>query len=59
MKSSGKQLEQITKLIEDRTIKIVVEKVYPFSQTNEALKSIPLPSEIHLCLARLSLIVGS
>jgi len=46
MKSSGKQLEQITKLIEDRTIKIVVEKVYPFSQTNEALRSNPLPSEM-------------
>jgi NADPH:quinone reductase-like Zn-dependent oxidoreductase len=40
MKSSGKQLEQITKLIEDGIIKIVVEKVYPFSQTNEALNHV-------------------
>ncbi|WP_077416080.1 NADP-dependent oxidoreductase [Chryseobacterium sp. JV274] len=40
MKSSGKQLGQITKLIEDGTLKIVVEKVYPFSQTNEALNHV-------------------
>jgi len=40
MKSSGKQLKQITKLIEDGTIKIVVDKVYPFSQTNEALNHV-------------------
>jgi len=38
MKANGGQLEQITKLIEDRTIKTVIDKVYPFSQTNEALK---------------------
>jgi len=40
MKSSGKQLEQITKLIEDGHIKTVIEKVYSFSQTNEAMKHV-------------------
>ncbi|MFC6101598.1 NADP-dependent oxidoreductase [Olivibacter domesticus] len=40
MKSSGKQLGEITKLIEDGTIKIVVDKVYPFPQTNEALNHV-------------------
>ncbi|PUV25057.1 MULTISPECIES: NADP-dependent oxidoreductase [Sphingobacterium] len=37
MKSSGEQLEQITKLIEDGIIKTIVDKTYPFSHTNEAL----------------------
>lgn len=37
MKSSGKQLEEMTKLFEDGTIKTVIDRVYPFSQTNEAL----------------------
>lgn len=40
MKSSGKQLEQITKLIEDGHIKTVIEKVYPFSHTNEAMRHV-------------------
>ncbi|WP_312339437.1 NADP-dependent oxidoreductase [Sphingobacterium sp.] len=40
MKANGSQLEQITKLIEDGTIKTVVDKVYPFSQTNEALNHV-------------------
>ncbi len=40
MKSSGKQLEQITKLIEDGHIKTVIEKVYSFSQTNEAMNHV-------------------
>jgi len=40
MQANGSQLEQITKLIEDGTIKTVVDKVYPFSQTNEALNHV-------------------
>jgi len=40
MKSSGKQLEKITKLIEAGIIKTVIDKVYPFSQTNEALNHV-------------------
>ena len=38
MKASGSQLEKITKLIEADIIKPVVDKIYPFEQTNEALK---------------------
>lgn len=38
MKSSGSQLEKITKLIEADIIKPVIDKVYPFEQTNDALK---------------------
>lgn len=38
MKASGSQLEKITKLIEAGIIKPVVDKIYPFEQTNEALK---------------------
>lgn len=37
MKSSGEQLQKITKLIEDGIIKTIVDKTYPFSHTNEAL----------------------
>lgn len=37
MKADGKQLNQITKLIETSSIKPVVDKVYPFEQINEAL----------------------
>lgn len=37
MKSSGEQLQKITKLIENGIIKTVVDKTYPFSHTNEAL----------------------
>lgn len=37
MKANGEQLNKITDLIEANIIKPVVEKIYPFSQTNEAL----------------------
>ena len=37
MKAQGKQLEEITKLIESGAILPVVDKVFPFDQTNEAL----------------------
>ena len=37
MRANGKQLHEITKLIESGDIKPVVDKVFPFSQTNEAL----------------------
>lgn len=37
MKADGKQLSQITKLIEAGVIKPVIDKVFPFEQTNEAL----------------------
>lgn len=38
MKASGNQLEKITKLIEADIIKPVIDKIYPFEQTNEALE---------------------
>jgi NADPH:quinone reductase-like Zn-dependent oxidoreductase len=38
MKADGKQLHEITKLIESGEIKPVVDKVFPFAQTNEALQ---------------------
>lgn len=38
MKADGKQLDQITKLIESGIIKPVLDKVFPFKQTNEAMK---------------------
>lgn len=38
MYAQGDQLSQITKLIESGTIKPVIDKVFPFEQTNEALK---------------------
>lgn len=38
MKGEGKQLSEITKLIEAGTIKPVIDKVFPFEQTNEALE---------------------
>lgn len=38
MKASGSQLEEITKLIEADVIKPVIDKIYTFEQTNEALK---------------------
>lgn len=38
MKASGSQLDQITKLIEADIIKPVVDKIYAFEQTNEALE---------------------
>ncbi|MFT3737629.1 MAG: NADP-dependent oxidoreductase [Breznakibacter sp.] len=37
MTASGNQLEKITKLVENGTIRPVVDKVFPFDQTNEAL----------------------
>ena len=37
MRSEGKQLGEITKLIEAGVIKPVIDKVFPFEQTNEAL----------------------
>ena len=37
MRADGKQLHEITKLIETGKIKPVVDKVFPFAQTNEAL----------------------
>ncbi|MGN7887745.1 NADP-dependent oxidoreductase [Dyadobacter sp. 22481] len=37
MSANGKQLHEITKLIESGDIKPVVDKVFPFAQTNEAL----------------------
>lgn len=38
MKASGNQLEKIAKLIEADIIKPVIDKIYPFEQTNEALE---------------------
>lgn len=40
MKGEGNQLSAITKLIEAGTIKPVVDKVFPFEQTNEAMSYI-------------------
>ncbi|MEQ1733920.1 MAG: NADP-dependent oxidoreductase, partial [Bacteroidia bacterium] len=37
MRAEGKQLAEITKLIEAGIIKPVIDKVFPFEQTNEAL----------------------
>lgn len=37
MRAEGKQLEQITQLIEQGIIKPVIDKVFPFEQINEAL----------------------
>lgn len=37
MRADGEQLSQITKLIESGIIKPVVDKVFPFEKTNEAL----------------------
>ncbi|MEA5461910.1 NADP-dependent oxidoreductase [Arcicella sp. LKC2W] len=37
MRAEGKQLNEITKLIEAGIIKPVIDKVFPFEQTNEAL----------------------
>lgn len=38
MEASGSQLKQITRLIESGVIKPVVDKVYPFQQTDQALE---------------------
>ena len=37
MRAEGEQLNKITALIEAGTIKPIVDKVFPFEQTNEAL----------------------
>lgn len=37
MRAEGKQLGEITKVIESGAIKPVIDKVFPFEQTNEAL----------------------
>ena len=37
MKAQGEQLSQITRLIEFGVIKPVIDKVFPFEQTNEAM----------------------
>ena len=37
MKAQGAQLSQITKLIEAGVINPVMDKVFPFEQTNEAM----------------------
>jgi NADPH:quinone reductase-like Zn-dependent oxidoreductase len=38
MRAEGNQLQEITKLIEAEVIKPVVDKVFTFEQTNDALK---------------------
>ncbi|OBW41202.1 Zinc-type alcohol dehydrogenase-like protein [Chryseobacterium sp. MOF25P] len=38
MKANGKQLAEITKVIESGKIKPVIDKVFPFQNTNEAVK---------------------
>jgi len=38
MRADGKQLQEISKLIEKGAIRPVVNKVFPFEQTNEALE---------------------
>jgi len=38
MKADGKQLKEISDLIEQQEIRPVVDKVFPFEQTNEALE---------------------
>lgn len=38
MRADGKQLSEITKLIEAGIIKPVIDKIFPFEQTNEALE---------------------
>ncbi len=38
MRAEGKQLQEISKLIEQQVIRPVVDKVFSFDQTNEALK---------------------
>ena len=38
MKANGQQLQQISKLIEQQAIRPVIDTVFPFEQTNDALK---------------------
>lgn len=40
MRADGKQLQEITELIESGSIKPVVDKVFPFAETNDALSYI-------------------
>ncbi len=40
MRAQGEQLSEITKLIESGVIKPVIDKVFPFEQTNEAMSYI-------------------
>lgn len=37
MRAQGEQLSQLTKLLESGVIKLVVDKIFPFEQTNEAM----------------------
>jgi NADPH:quinone reductase-like Zn-dependent oxidoreductase len=37
MKAQGEQLAKITSLIESGVIKPIIDKTYPFEQTNEAI----------------------
>jgi NADPH:quinone reductase-like Zn-dependent oxidoreductase len=37
MRANGEQLGQITKLIDSGVIRPVMDKVFPFEQTNEAM----------------------
>jgi alcohol dehydrogenase len=37
MKASGEQLRQIAKLVESGAIRPVVDKVFPYASTNEAM----------------------
>ena len=37
MRASGDQLRQITPLIESRAVRPVVDRVFPFESTNEAM----------------------
>jgi NADPH:quinone reductase-like Zn-dependent oxidoreductase len=37
MRADGKQLSEITKLIEEGKIRPIIDKVFPFEQTNEAM----------------------
>lgn len=42
MRAQGEQLSQITKLIESGVIKPVMDKVFPFEQTNEAMSYVEM-----------------
>jgi alcohol dehydrogenase len=37
MKADGNQLQQITRLVEAGAIRPVIDKVYPFAETNDAI----------------------
>jgi NADPH:quinone reductase-like Zn-dependent oxidoreductase len=42
MRADGKQLGEITQLIEAGVIRPVIDKVFPFEQTNEALSYVEI-----------------